>query len=102
MPGVFCQSVACVMRSPLSDVNLSTANFVLNRLEGENDGLVSVESARWGERCTVLRGNTRRGVSHLDAIDLRRAPLTRRQGEGVSDICEFYVGLAEELKGMGF
>ena len=102
VPGVFCQSVACVMRSPLSDVNLSTANFVLNRLEGENDGLVSVESARWGERCTVLRGNTRRGVSHLDAIDLRRAPLSRRQGEGVSDICEFYVGLAEELKGMGF
>ena len=102
VPGVYYQSVACVMRRPLSDINLSTANFVVNRLEGENDGLVTVASARWGERCTVLRGNTARGVSHLDAIDLRRTPLSRKQGEGVKDICDFYVELVEELKAMGF
>jgi len=102
VPGVWYQSFACVMRHPLSDVNLSTANLVLNRLEGENDGLVSVASARWGENFRILRSNAFRGVSHLDAIDFRRAPLTRRDGEGVSDICAFYVELVADLKARGF
>ena len=102
LPGVFYQSYACVMSHPLSDINLSTANFVVGRIEGENDGLVSVDSARWGECCTVLRPNGLRGISHLDAIDLRRAPLSRRRGKGVSEICEVYVQILEDLKERGY
>ncbi len=101
VPGVCYQSFGCVMAHPLSDINLSTANFVLNRIEGENDGLVSVSSAEWGERFTVLRGVGRRGISHLDAIDLRRRPFSRKQGEGVQDICEVYVAIAADLKRRG-
>ncbi len=102
VPGVFYQSFACVMGHPLADVNLSTANFVVGRIEGENDGLVSVASARWGEKCTLLRSNGWRGISHLDAIDLRRAPLTRRKGPGVSDIPEVYAQILADLKRRGF
>lgn len=102
VPGIFYQSFACVMAHPLADINLSTANFVVGRIEGENDGLVSVASARWGERCTVLRSNGFRGISHLDAIDLRRSPLSGRKGPGVSDISEVYVGILEDLKERGF
>ena len=102
VPGIFYQSYACVMSHPFSDINLSTANFVVGRIEGPNDGLVSVESARWGERCTVLRANGFRGISHLDAIDLRRAPLTRRSGPGVSDICDVYVRILKDLKNRGY
>ena len=102
VPGVFCQSVAGVMKRPFSDINLSTACFVLNKIEGPNDGLVSVESAAWGERCIEIRGNTRRGISHLDEIDLRRAPFSRRTGEGVRDITDFYVELVHDLKNRGF
>ncbi len=102
VPGVFYQSVACVMKHPFSDINLSTANFVLNRLEGPNDGLVSLESARWGERILVLKSNAFRGISHLDAIDLRRAPFTRKQGAGVSDICQVYIEVAADLKQRGY
>ena len=102
VPGVYYQSFACVMSHPLSDINLSTANFVVGRIEGENDGLVSVDSARWGERFTVLRPNGLRGISHLDAIDLRRAPLSRRRGKGVSEICEVYVRILEDLKERGY
>ena len=102
VPGVFYQSFACVMSHPLSDINLSTANFVVGRIEGENDGLVSVDSARWGERFTVLRPNGLRGISHLDAIDLRRAPLSRRRGKGVSEICEVYVRILADLKERGY
>lgn len=101
VPGVFYQSYACVMTHPLSDVNLSTANFVLNRIEGPNDGLVSLESAAWGES-HVLRSGVLRGISHLDAIDLRRAPFTRKRGEGVGDICSVYVQIVEDLKRRGF
>ena len=101
VPGVFCQSYACVMSHPLSDINLSTANFVVSRLEGPNDGLVTLSSASWGET-HVLRGAGFRGISHLDAIDLRRAPLSRRRGgEGVADICDVYVQIVEELKRRG-
>lgn len=100
--GVYYQSFACVMSHPFSDIHLATANFILDRIEGPNDGLVSVASASWGENARVLRANTFRGISHLDAIDLRRAPLTRKTGAGVSDICEVYLEIAEDLKERGF
>ena len=101
VPGVYYQSFACVMGHPFSDLNLSTANFVVNRLEGPNDGLVTVESASWGENGRVLRSHGFRGISHLDAIDLRRAPLSHKKGRGVSDICDVYISIAEELKQRG-
>ncbi len=100
-PGVFYQSYACVMSHPLSDINLSTANWIIDRLEGPNDGLVSVSSASWGGAVHVLRSNAFRGISHLDAIDLRRAPFTAKRGEGVSDICDVYIAIAEDLKRRG-
>ena len=101
-PGVYYQSVACVMNQPMSDFFLSTANFVLNRIEGPNDGLVSVESAKWGERCRVLRSSTIRGISHMDAIDMRRMPFSNLAGKGVSDICDVYVEILEDLKQKGY
>lgn len=101
VPGIFYQSYACVMSHPLSDINLSTANFVLNRIEGANDGLVSVASASWGERVHILRSNAFRGLSHLDAIDLRRRPLTKKTGGGVSDIYEVYLNIVRDLKERG-
>ena len=102
VPGVFYQSVAGVMKRPLSDVSLSVANFVLNRIEGPNDGLVSVASAEWGERCLVIHGNARRGISHLDEIDFRRAALSKHEGEQVRDITAFYVSLVDDLRKRGF
>ncbi len=101
-PGVYYQSVAGVMKRPLSDVSLSTANFVLNRIEGPNDGLVSASSAQWGERCITISGNTRRGVSHLDEIDFRRRPLSKKAGKNVRDITDFYVWLVDDLRRRGF
>ncbi|MBR1757422.1 MAG: hypothetical protein IJ744_01675 [Lachnospiraceae bacterium] len=102
MPGIFYQSYACVMKHPFSDINLSTANWVVNRLEGPNDGLVSVASALWGEEQHILSGNAFRGISHLDAIDLRRSALTKKAGKGVSDICNVYVEIVSDLKNRGF
>ena len=100
-PGTFYQSFACVMKHSFSDINLSTAHFVVRLLEGPNDGLVSVRSACWGSNSRVLRSNAFRGISHLDAIDLRRIPLSKRKGAQVSDICDIYVEIVEDLKRRG-
>lgn len=102
VPGIYYQSFAGVMKTPLSDINLSTANLVVKLIEGDNDGLVSVESARWGEKFTLLKGRTNRGVSHYDEIDFRRAPLSgKRTGDGVRDICEVYKEIVEDLGARG-
>ncbi len=102
VPGIYYQSFACVMSHPFSDINLSTANAVVKRIEGDNDGLVSVESAKWGSDFHILRSNSSRGISHLDAIDLRRSRLTGKTGPGVSDICDVYVDIVRGLKAKGF
>ena len=101
IPGVFYQSYACIMNHPLSDINLSTANCIVNMIEGQNDGLVSVESASWGENVYILKSNAFRGISHLDVIDLRRQPLTKKSGGGVSDICDVYIHIASDLRQRG-
>ena len=103
VPGVYYQSFAGVMKSPLSDINLTTANIIVKAIEGDNDGLVSVESARWGESFTLLTGCTNRGVSHYDEIDFRRAPLSAKNGRaGVKDICDVYRDIVTGLAARGF
>ena len=102
VPGIFYQSFACVMSHPFSDLNLSTANFILNRLEGPNDGLVSVESAKWGEQFRILRSGSLRGISHVDAIDIRRRPFSKKPDAENGDICRVYVEIVEDLKQRGY
>lgn len=103
VPGVFYQSFTGVMKHPFSDFSLWIAFFVVRMIEGENDGLVSVESAKWGESFTLLTGRTNRGISHLDEIDFRRSPLSSRAfGDGVRDICDVYRDILTGLKERGF
>ncbi len=102
VPGVFYQSFGGVMKGPFSDINLSTANAIVSFFEGPNDGLVSVRSAKWGEKFTLLRGNSKRGVSHYDEIDFRRRALTKTGGGKVSDICEVYADILSDLRARGY
>ena len=91
------------MKTPLSDINLSTANLVVRLIEGENDGLVTLESARWGERFTLLTGCGNRGVSHYDEIDFRRASFPIRAGQSdFPDICAVYRQIVNDLAARGF
>ena len=61
--GVFYQSAACAMK-PGDDGGLAAANNIISITDGENDGVVSLYSALWGQRCKVYRG-----VSHLGVTD---------------------------------
>lgn len=69
---------------------------VVRHFDGLNDGLVSVKSARWGEKYTLLEPKGERGISHADMIDLNRENI-----HGF-DVREFYVGLVADLKRRGY
>lgn len=102
-PSVYYQSYACVMRRPSSDMNLCTANFIVGLIEGANDGLVSVRSAQWGDHFTLLKSVSNRGISHLDSIDFRRMPFSRKsEPDKVNDMCAVYINIVQGLKNRGF
>lgn len=96
MPGVYYQSYTSKMKNPFSHLLLSIPYCVIYPLEGENDGLVSVESAKWGEFRGVFSNKRLRGISHGDIIDLRR------QDYKGFDVVETYVQIVAELKEKGF
>ena len=64
--------------------------------DGENDGLVSVNSMKWGNRFIFLEPKGKRGITHGDVIDLNRKNI-----KGF-DVREFYVDLVNDLKVRGF
>jgi triacylglycerol lipase len=99
---VYYQSYAAVMKDPLSDIFLWLPCLLVWLVEGENDGLVTPASATWTNFKGILRGTTRRGISHADQVDARRMNLTRKKCEGkISDIRDFYIEVIVGLKEMG-
>ena len=74
-----------------------TLSYMFARyFDGPNDGLVAIDSAKWGDNFTVLRSHAPDGVSHADIIDLMR------RDKPDLDIREFYVGLVSDLKNKGY
>lgn len=94
--GVYYQSYASKMRDCFSDPLLWIPYCLIKPLEGDNDGLVSTESARWGEFRTVFASSSHRGISHGDMIDLKREDY-----KGF-DVVECYVQIVSELVKKGF
>lgn len=91
--GVVYQSYMSIMSKNSSDgFPLNISYKLAEKSDGENDGLVGVESAKWGEFKGLIRTKKKRGVSHGDVIDLRREDI-----EGF-DVRELYVGILKELK----
>lgn len=96
VPQVYYQSYASKMGDCLSDTLLCLPYCLIKPLEGENDGLVSVNSAMWGKFRGVIANPRHRGISHGDMIDLKREDYRD------FDIVETYVGMVSDLKKMGF
>lgn len=96
VPGVYYQSYASKMKNCLSDTLLTLPYCLIKPLEGENDGLVSVNSAKWGDFRGVIFNRYQRGISHGDMIDLKREDY-----KGI-DIVEEYVKIVSDLKDKGY
>lgn len=96
-PGVLYESVmSCCKRARNGRFPLNMTYPVVRHFDGLNDGLVSVESARWGDKYTLLEPKGERGISHADMIDLNRENIPG------FDVREFYVGLVADLKRRGY
>ena len=95
-PGIYYQSYMSVMKKAKSDSTLSIPFMLIKHLGEENDGLVSISSAQWGEFRGVFRNKNVRGISHADIIDLHREDI-----KGFN-VFEVYINLVSELKTKGF
>ena len=98
-PNVYYQSYACDMKGRYADPALYMFYKRVKEYEGDNDGLVSVRSARWGNFRGVYSGPEGKGVSHPAACD-GRIKITEKRKLG--NICEFYLQMVSELREMGF
>ncbi len=98
-PGVLYRSYVGVMRSFRSDVWMWWLNLVIGWIEGENDGMVAVDSAAWTGFQGPWRGVGGRGVSHMDEVDFRRRPF--KSHGAAHDIVEDYLNMVAELKDAG-
>lgn len=99
---LYYQSYAFVMKSPFSDIFMFFPCLAVNLIEGKNDGLLTPDAVKWGDFRGIYKSNSRRGISHCDEVDMRRRRLTKRQGDGISDMPEFYCNIVKELKEKGF
>ena len=96
--GIYYQSYASVMKNMFSDYVLSIPFLLIKLTEGrDNDGLVSVESAKWGNFKEAFMNNVgSRGISHGDIVDFRREDY-----KGFN-VVEKYIEIVSELKNMGY
>ena len=69
---------------------------IVKHFDGLNDGLVAVDSAKWGAQFTLLEPRGHRGISNGDVVDLNRENIPG------FDVREFYVSLVADLKNRGF
>lgn len=94
--GIFCQSVGSTLKHPRhAQFPLNIAASIVRHYDGENDGLVPIDSFRWGEKFVLLHSNKNRGISHGDIVDMNRSNLPD------FDVREFYVQLVADLKCRG-
>lgn len=95
-PRVYYQSYTSVMSRPSSNRLLSVSYRIIKALGEDNDGLVSVDSAKWGNFRGVFASTTHRGIGHGDLVDMNRADYT---GFNVLDA---YITIVADLKNRGF
>lgn len=96
-PAVYYQSVGSTMNYAASGrFPLNMSYPLVKHFDGANDGLVSLDSTRWGSHFIALKVPKGRGISHGDMIDLNRENIPG------FDVREFYTELVTNLKQMGF
>lgn len=68
---VYYSSYHSIMNNRWDDLFYFYTYHYLRKVAGDNDGLVSVESARWGEEFHLLRG-----ISHSEILDIKKRAIS--------------------------
>lgn len=100
---VYYQSYAFDMKTALSHPAMGCFYLLVKKMEGKNDGLVSVQSAKWGQFCGVYAAEEKRGISHPRAVDSCQRTAADRTSKGrASDITDLYGEIVNRLKMRGY
>lgn len=95
-PSVYYSSVGSKLnRCSNGKFPLNFSYLLVKNFDGDNDGLVSEKSFRWGSDYQFITVKGKRGVSHGDMIDLNRENIDE------FDVREFYVQLVSKLREKG-
>lgn len=93
---VYCQSIGSRLNCASGGkFPMNMAYQLVKYYDGENDGLVGLDSFSWGQRYQLLTTAGKRGISHVDMIDMNRENIPG------FDVREFYVQLVSDLKQQG-
>ncbi|MCM1567892.1 MAG: triacylglycerol lipase [Roseburia sp.] len=95
-PDVYYQSAMSRLASFTSTgFPLNLSYLLVKKYDGENDGLVGVDSAPWGNYLGLISSG-KKGISHGDMIDLTHKDIRQ------FDVGEFYVNIFSNLREKGF
>lgn len=93
---IYTHCVMSKMKNPISGkFPLNFTYLLAKHFDGDGDGLVAVENARFGDNFTLVLPKSGRGISHGDMVDLNRENIPG------FDVREFYVGIVSDLKKRG-
>ncbi len=91
-PHIYYQSYAAKMKYSISDPLFMLTHFIIKIIEGNNDGLCTVESAKWGNFRGIISAKNCFGISHAGVIDAYRCNFSG------TDLPEKYIEIVEDLK----
>jgi triacylglycerol lipase len=91
---VYYQSYATLLKHFYSDPEFIFLQPYIRHIDGDNDGLCPVESAKWGTFKGIITTQGAFGISHAGVIDAFRVKY-----KGM-DLREFYFNIAKDLEAL--
>jgi len=89
---VFYQSLYTTIDGSFSDLTMVSGYWYIKVFSGENDGIVSEYSAKWGINPRKIAS----GISHAEIIDVKRKKI------GAIDVPDLYLDIVHDLAAKGF
>ncbi len=92
---VYYQSYASHVNKEYPNILWKTIAYIIRPYEGKNDGMVGIESCKWGNYKGIIQSGTASSVSHADMVGL-----TQFFGNPNFDARIFFTDVIHELKKM--
>ncbi|GMO58183.1 MAG: hypothetical protein Ta2G_18260 [Termitinemataceae bacterium] len=89
---VYYQSIYTTMKNALDDLMFFCTYLYIKKISGENDGMVSEYSAKWGKNIIKIEG----GISHAEILDYKKQKIS-----GI-DIPTMFLNIIDTLYQNGF